>query len=604
MMPKRGGYRARERELPSAYAWGLRPRGRLPPFAFLSWLATYRLRYLAHLRDLEVRNSTRPWTSAVCFYSRASVPSMAVNSKEAAAALIKLEQDLDGEAEVAQLAAEQSKKPTPKKRRERKGFLICIGCDELKPIEEFDLSQKVDKQCKKYLDRIAGQCRTQGKCQWFSQQRATNKGTKQMLDFYRKILAACVEDGGKPKFVVAQYSEEHTTEQAVEYRGRGAMMWEGQAVDFWITPAGGGLSRDEAQAKWDTWSVNYKAMEIIHDFLSPNAAKPLRLRVPTSDEVVFINRQANSKKVVKSEQAIKKPKEADLDKLHARACVGFDKHGNGSASSDMRSTAQSMVSAGAGQAFSDVAVLLPDITVLGGNTGEDEEKTMDEATSAAGPAGSEQQGVAGSLAKGSSPEEPSSAGKGQKRKWCDLDKEINTARRNMRGSCDSLKRTLEEVLQSLTKELKNIDTLPSQAQRLCVGEKAMAKNRVTTIQLILGNDAQELATFMASFSKPQGPAPAPAAPADGAAAAAAGAGGGSGADGASTVAGATRAMTKAPPCGNYMALVTLDSFDELFDELEQCTDVDAIKAVQNKFTVKKQPFSSLLGASRTAIGEL
>ena len=69
---------------------------------------------------------------------------------------------------------------------------------------------------------------------------------------------------------------------------------------------GGGLSKDQAKAKWTEQSTTYEEKKIVHDFLSPNTAKPLRLRVHTGDMVNFVNRDLNIRQLVGSEAAVKK----------------------------------------------------------------------------------------------------------------------------------------------------------------------------------------------------------------------------------------------------------------------------------------------------------
>ena len=262
-----------------------------------------------------------------------------------------------------------------KRRKERKGTIFCPGCDEYKAAELFDFGNAVDKECKKRLDRIYHQCKTQGKLEWFKQQRATPKGTKKMLDFYRHVEDSC---GIKKavKFCVAQFQHEHAAEQSIDFAGEGEMMWERQAIEYWTSVPGGALSQDDAQARWNDWSSHYLDREIIHDEKSPNPKKPLRLRIPTKDSVNFVNRSIDAKRTVATETPVKKPKEADLEKMQARLSVGF---GSGTGGGDIarQQTAQAMVSAGAGQAFADVAMKFSDITILAGAQKKDSGEVSD-----------------------------------------------------------------------------------------------------------------------------------------------------------------------------------------------------------------------------------
>jgi len=118
----------------------------------------------------------------------------------------------------------------PNKRKERKGHMTCIGCLTSKLVTDFDLSQKVCKECKRHLDRISGQCKRQGKLEWFAEQRRDPKKLVSMLAFYKKIADACASTD-KPKFSIAVYQETHAAEQEVSYAGEGEMMWQEQALN-------------------------------------------------------------------------------------------------------------------------------------------------------------------------------------------------------------------------------------------------------------------------------------------------------------------------------------------------------------------------------------
>lgn len=220
-----------------------------------------------------------------------------------------------------------------KKRKEKKGNLWCPGCAAHCPAVCFEMNQRFEVKCKRLLDRVYNQARTQGGLDWFKQQKQSDEKVEKMLDHYRNILCS-TEDPKLQKFSVAQYKESFKTSQGVEFRGHGEMMWEGRAIEFWCSPQGGSLSPDDARAKWDDWASHCKERAIIFDMASPNPKKPLRLRVPTSDSVDFARSAMHSKEMEKQSAAVKRPKDIDLDMMHARTLVGFDKIGNGSAGVD------------------------------------------------------------------------------------------------------------------------------------------------------------------------------------------------------------------------------------------------------------------------------
>ena len=85
-----------------------------------------------------------------------------------------------------------------------------------------------------------------------------SENCKQVLDHYRSIANAAEDPKLAPKFNLAQYKETFRTEQGVEYIGRGTMMWRQQAIEHWQSTAGGSLSMEDAESKWDDWAANYK----------------------------------------------------------------------------------------------------------------------------------------------------------------------------------------------------------------------------------------------------------------------------------------------------------------------------------------------------------
>ena len=372
--------------------------------------------------------------------------------------ILQLAADTASEAAMAVPAPPDKQAAKAKKRKERKGFMLCQGCDQSKPVELFALDQKVDRQCKLYLDRIYQQCKVQGKTQWFSTQRRTPAGTKGMLDYYRTIMTACGVEV-TPKFSHAHYTEFQKKEQGIQFAANGIMMWEEQAIEHWMSTAGGGSSRQQSKAKWDDWAAHHKERKVAHDFRSPHEDGGLRLRVPTTDEVNFISASMKGKSVTCSDQAIKKPKLEDLGKLEARAMTGFDAMGNSSNDNNQLDMAQQMVSAGGGQAFADVGVLLPDITALGGATSQEgeagEPKNLDAAI--------ELPAVDATL---SSPLKKDDK-KLTKKPWVNFDMEINSAKRNLRNNgLDPILTSLTEVATQLDSGVKQLEALPLQCQKI------------------------------------------------------------------------------------------------------------------------------------------
>ena len=120
-------------------------------------------------------------------------------------------------------------KPQPKKRI-GKGELYCQGCGVSKKADLFPSAQAVCVECKRYLDRIYGQCQRQGELEWWRKQRHDGKKLKAMLDSYRGLLTKTASAGAVPKVTVAELKEVIKTEQQLALRDRGRLMWENQVT--------------------------------------------------------------------------------------------------------------------------------------------------------------------------------------------------------------------------------------------------------------------------------------------------------------------------------------------------------------------------------------
>ena len=364
------------------------------------------------------------------------------------------------------------------------------------------MNQRFEMDCKGKLDRIYHQARTQGQTKWFSEQKKDDKKFMQMLKHFRGICAS-TDEPKKQKFVVAVYSESFKTEQGVRYLGRGTMMWERQAIEHWQSTAGGSCSADDAAARWDEWTAHYKERDILHDFLSPNAKKPLRLRIPTSDDVDFLNQAMKSKQIEASELAVKKPKAEDVDRMRARTLTGFDKVGNGSAGVDNQNIARSMIGAGAGTAFDNVGMSLPDITVLGGSN--DDPSDVDEAADDKKSDAQSQQVASGSA--GPSPckrsvEFPDGTPDGKKKqKWFDLAGSINSSRRGLRNSLNLMKSGMSDAVSKLKATMQEVKQLPEAQAKSFAGELAVGDVRMKGCEYVLEGSEQELAAYINSFDE-------------------------------------------------------------------------------------------------------
>ena len=505
-------------------------------------------------------------------------------------------------------AGKKKPKAKAKNRKERKGFQWCPGCDQSKPADSFSLNQRFDMECKRLLDRIYHQCKAQGELDWFNQQRAQDNLVKKVLDHYRSLQAKTGEGQKTSKFMVAIYKEVVTTEQGTEFIGRGSMMWEGQAVEFWMTMAGGGLSKTEADARWQDWFSNYKERKIIHDFNSPNASKPLRLRIPTGDDVDFVNSSKKSKVAEKHGQQVKKPKAEDMDKMVGQCYVGFNEIGSGAANAEMNEVAQNMVSAGAGSAFDSVSMRLADVTSLGGKKKDEEGESDDDDELFDGAAG----GLEGSPNGKRKADDADQSPPAKKSKWLDLGQTINSAKRSLRATYTSTESKYKDIMAKAKAALQGVNALPPLEQKKFTGEVKILETRLEGCQLVAGTSPPELASYILKFSsakpdeeKPNGSVADPAAvpPAEVGAPAAPAADQPDRADTSSTIL-ALQKLGQMAPCNLYRDLLILSTLDEIIDKVDACTTKEEITDITNEFNTKKVSILDLHKTTGDAIGEL
>ncbi|CAK0890782.1 unnamed protein product [Prorocentrum cordatum] len=468
--------------------------------------------------------------------------------------------EADGEAGQAEAGALLPLPPTPhpeqrpevnataksKKRKQRAGFLAP---------RMRRMNQRFEQKCRKVLDRIYGQAKTQGETTWLAEQKADDAKVKKMLDHYRKIIASA-EDTKKARFMVAQYTEVYKTEQGVENIDAGKMMWEDKAIDYWKTTPGGALGADEAKAKWDDMAANYKERKMSMDMGGPNPKKPMQLRVFMGKHVNFKNAATIEKHIERAEASIK-------NRLRKSGTMG-----TGASSSEMQNVAIGMVSSGSGQAFSQVGMQLPDVTVLGRRDDDEDadfkEDPMDAAAGNKGGKGGNKRPRGGT--GGRDEVEPKTAravvGK-PKAKWVDIAGEVNAARRTLRTQMNTAQSSTNDLHSKLKASNDDINSMDEAKKKLFRGVLALAQVRFQAI-----GHAQ--------------PAPGPQASPEKAAA-----------DGASSEL-ASQQLGQMPPCGSQ----------NFVDELDGASSIDGIKEITNIFQTNKAPTTDLINCCNKALNDI
>ena len=156
-------------------------------------------------------------------------------------------------------------------RKVRKGFKYCRGHGIAHPLAEFSTTS--GNNCipvKKIMDSVWKQASVQGELGWYKLMRLSDRKMKQVVEYFN--LQETTKRGGKT-FLVCSFREFHKAEQAVDFVEKGKMMWEREAIEFWMSTAGGNLDLDSAQLRWDDMSAHWKERRIPQDMRGPNPKK-------------------------------------------------------------------------------------------------------------------------------------------------------------------------------------------------------------------------------------------------------------------------------------------------------------------------------------------
>ena len=175
------------------------------------------------------------------------------------------------------------------------GKRACRACGKMKDVGDYAVNQSVCFDCKKALDVIAKKARAAGESEWFAACKADPVKLKRMLTSYCAAVSDAQKVGAKrTSWSVVSYIEEIKATSKVKNIDQGQLMWQDQAEEFWMTAAGGALSKDAARAKWQKAVADMDADGTIWDKEGPEK-NPLRLRIKTGDAVNFENSLGRSK---------------------------------------------------------------------------------------------------------------------------------------------------------------------------------------------------------------------------------------------------------------------------------------------------------------------
>ena len=463
-----------------------------------------------------------------------------------------------------------------KSRRVGKGFRCCRACGQTKPEGEFALNQVVDTWCKKALDNIGRMARAQGPdaLEFFKDAKADPAKCKKMLDSYGKAYKNWTA-GKTSKLVwsIVQYKERAKAESGVMLSGNSQLMWERQAIKFWMSVDGGALSETEAEAKWSALAARVGEPDVIYDKNGPTR-KPLRVAVLREDMVYNYNKLAKERELEFQDKPQKKVDAGTIEKYAKRVTSNHQQVG-GNHSEAMAKVLpsgsrleQSLVQGGAGQAFDEANMNIGNIQDL--LPEEDDKKKANEAE--------------GSGAESEKEDEPGEEPKPKVRSWFDKDRAINNAQKGLAMQEDKLRKAQSERKTELKALIAAIMALTEEEQSHYRGELKIATVRLQFLEavgdgVVNGQSLAELIKQFQSTTSGNSPAKAKASPQDPSA--------------ASTAAGLVQ-LGQFPPCQQFASLVTFTQLSLLKDEVLNCESAEDIKAHKKTFNDTKAPINDLL----------
>lgn len=434
--------------------------------------------------------------------------------------------------------------------------------------DAFAENQIVCMSCKRKLDNIYKQAKSQGQLDWFVKARADDQQVFRMLDSYSKAGAEAERlKLKKTKWNLSQYKESIIAKSGTDFVAHGELMWERQAIEFWQSTSGGRLSEEAAKAQWDDWARNKEKLNVIFDYNGPNKSAPLRLRIPVKDAVNFVNSYAREKRNELLEAAVKKPGQEDVDKNNRRCLVDHDKIGNGSGEPGLTSIAQGMVTSGDGSSFDGNSILLADVRQLAPeDVASEEEEEAEEG--------------------GGFPDNTTDAGSEPAAKrakiWFDRDRLCNQSRKDLQTAFDKVKQECTGLLKKLEADIRKVEAEPIEVQRHFDGELRIGKTRLKAMQLVCYGEAQHLSEFILTFSPLTV---------------------GTGKLGAASSSDPTASLGLAPPCQGYQDLTLLVEWEAMIDGVLDCENAASLKEKKRAFLSCKGPFLSLIGACKKACGD-
>ena len=175
------------------------------------------------------------------------------------------------------------------------GSRKCKSCQQTKEASEYAFNQANCKICKAALDNVWKKAKAQGPkvVEWLRETLEDAAATKRMLASYADAMAkSSGRTGRKEAWSIVTYMEIVKSTSKTKRTDRDQLMWRLQAIDFWKSLPGGGLSHAQAEKKWNGLEETYQELNLEHDHEGPPGEA---LRLPVSVATFVDNSNAVSR---------------------------------------------------------------------------------------------------------------------------------------------------------------------------------------------------------------------------------------------------------------------------------------------------------------------
>ena len=298
----------------------------------------------------------------------------------------------------------------------KKGTRFCIACQKTLQIVDFQYDQpNICITCKYNLDCIYKVCANQSKLERYHENRKDSDKLVIMVKNYANHRKAVQGGEAAGKWNIATVETEIAVQQGMQCTQGGELMCRRRFLEWVSDPKmctwPKTLTREEADVRWSGWILD---LPTSCPYLAYDVDFEVYIRVPTTTTLDFLTSLMRKNSVNAVVKQMKKPDKDAIERELSKLQMGLDKFG----ASDLQQnqTAMTMLKGGqTGEAFSDIAKTLPNITALVPEEASDDEEMQQDGKEEATEGGGQQRGE-----KRKSPEGENSPGtdaKKSKKYW-------------------------------------------------------------------------------------------------------------------------------------------------------------------------------------------